>query len=261
MRIHTKGLPLIIALLAAMTIIPQAASGQAASKSSTIRRLPDGKPDLTGYYNAETFGANVLGLGGVLIDPADKKLPYQEWSEAEKNDRGMPHRGYDDPTAHCFPAGVPRALYVPSPYQILQPPGYFLMLFERMSWRIVPIDNGAHLPDNIRLWQGDSHAHWEGDTLVVDSTNFNGKTWLNEAGDVISYAEHVVERFTPIDAENITYTATVTDPVVYTKPWTIRMKLTRQDDELLEIACHEDDVDLPHLKDVRDAYRAEHKQK
>ena len=152
-------------------------------------------------------------------------------------------------------------MYVPSPYQILQPPGYFLMLFERMSWRSVPIDNGAHLPDNIRLWQGDSHAHWEGDTLVVDSTNFNGKTWLNEAGDVISYAEHVVERFTPTDAQNITYTATVTDPVVYTKPWTIRMKLTRQDDELLEIACHEDDADLPHLKDVRDAYRAEHKQK
>src|SRR5215472_10859432 len=150
MRTHTTALPLVIAFLAAITIVPQAASGQAASKSSTIRRLPDGKPDLTGYYNAETSGANVLGLGGILIDPPDKKLPYQEWAEAEKNDRGMPHRGYDDPTAHCFPAGIPRSLYFPSPYQILQPPGYFLMLFERMSWRIIPLNNGPHLTDNVR---------------------------------------------------------------------------------------------------------------
>ena len=99
----------MIALAGIITIMPQAAGAQAAPKSSAIRRMPDGKPDLTGYYNAETFGANVLGLGAVLIDPLDKKLPYQEWAQAEKNDRGMPHRGYDDPTAHCFPAGVPRS--------------------------------------------------------------------------------------------------------------------------------------------------------
>ena len=84
-------------------------------------------------------------------------------------------------------------MYVPSPMQILQPPGYVLMLFERMSWRIIPLDGRAHIPDNVRLWQGDSVGHWEGDTLVVDTTNLNGKTWLNEVGDVVSHAEHVVE--------------------------------------------------------------------
>jgi hypothetical protein len=256
-----------------MLIVPSMAQGQTASKPGAIRRMPDGKPDLTGYYNADTFGVNVLGLDrqdapgggqgarGLIVDPPDGKLPYQPWARAERVDRSLPHRGYDDPTAHCFPAGVPRSMYVPSPYQILQPPGYVLMLFERMSWRIIPISNGPHLPDNVRLWHGDSLAHWDGDTLVVDSRNFNGKTWLNEAGDVISHAEHVVERFTPVDGDTVTYAATVTDPVVYTRPWTMQMKLTRQDDELLEIACHEDDRDLPHLKDVRDAYRAEHKEK
>jgi hypothetical protein len=235
--------------------------------------MADGNPDLAGYYNADTLGVNVLGLDrqdapdggqgarGLIVDPPDGKLPYQEWARAERIDRSMPHRGYDDPTAHCFPAGVPRSMYVPSPYQILQPPGYIVMLFERMSWRIIPLSNDPHLPDNVRLWHGDSIAHWEGDTLVVDSTNFNGRTWLNEAGDVLSHAEHVVERFTPVDADTVTYTATVTDPVVYTRPWTMQMRLTRQNDELLEIACHEDDRDLPHLKDVRDAYRAEHKEK
>jgi hypothetical protein len=152
-------------------------------------------------------------------------------------------------------------MYTPSPYQILQPPGYVVILFERMSWRQIPLDGRPHIPDNVRLWQGDSVGHWEGDTLVVDTTNLNGKAWLNEVGEIVSHAEHVVERFTPVDADNITYRATITDPVVYTGPWTIQINLRRQDDELLEIACHEDNGDLQGLKDARDAYRAEHKEK
>ena len=102
-------------------------------------------------------------------------------------------------------------------------------------------------------------GHWEGDTLVVDSTNFNGKTWLNEVGDVVSHAEHVVEHFIPTADGKITYRATVTDPIAYTKPWTIEIPLNRQADELLEVACHEDNGDLQHLKDVRDEFRAQQK--
>ena len=132
--------------------------------------------------------------------------------KAERIDRELPQRGYDDPTAHCFVAGVPRSIYAPSPHQILQPPGYVVMLFERMSWRVIPVDGRPHIPDNIRLWQGDSVGHWEGDTLVVETRNLNGKTWLNEVGDVVSHAETVIERFTPTDADTIIYTATVTDP-------------------------------------------------
>jgi hypothetical protein len=150
-------------------------------------------------------------------------------------------------------------MYTPSPYQILEPPGYIVLLFERMSWRIIPLDGRPHIPDNIRLWQGDSVGRWEGDTLVVETTNFNGKAWLNEVGDVISHAERLVERFIPVDGNNVTYRATVTDPVVYTQPWTIEIPLRRQDDELLEIACHEGNGDLQQLKDVRDAERAARK--
>src|SRR5258708_7666995 len=106
----------------------------------------------------------------------------------------------------------------------------------------------AHIPDNVRLWQGDSVGHWEGDTLVVDTTNLNGKTWLNEVGDVVSHAEHVVERFTLVDAGKLIYRATVTDPLAYTRSWTIEIPLSREPDELLEVACHEDNGDLQHLK-------------
>ncbi len=237
---------------------------------ANLRRISDGKPDLSGYYNPGGGGAN-YGLErhardfltpatrGVVIDPADGSLPYQPWARAERINRELPYRGYDDPTAHCFVAGVPRGIYTPSPLQILQPPGYVVLLFERMAWRVIPLDGRAHIPDNIRLWQGDSVGRWDGDTLVVDTTNLNGKTWLNEVGDVMSHAAHVVERFVPVDAGKITYRATVTDPIAYTRPWTIEIPLTRQPEELLEVACHEDNGDLQHLKDVRDEYRAQQK--
>jgi len=233
---------------------------------SPIRRMADGKPDLTGYYGANSGGANyglerhdrdflTPGTQGVIVDPADGKLPYQDWSRKEHANRQQPYRGYDDPTAHCFVAGIPRSMYTPSPYQILQPPGYIVMLFERMSWRIIPLDGRKHLPDSIRLWQGDSIGHWDGDSLMIETTNMNGKTWLNEYGQIVSHAERIVERFTPIDAERVEYEATVTDPVVYTRPWTIAFPLKRAKDELLEVACHEDNQDLQHLKDVKDKAR------
>jgi hypothetical protein len=97
-------------------------------------------------------------------------------------------------------------------------------------------------------------GRWEGDTLVVESKNFNGKTWLNEVGEMVSHAETVVERFRPVDGDTIEYRATVTDPVVYTRPWTISFRLNRQEGELLEVACLEDDQDLKHLKDVKDEF-------
>jgi hypothetical protein len=227
---------------------------------TNLRRTADGKPDLSGFYNQPGGGANygLESARGVIVDPPGV-LPYQPWARAEHDNRNTPPRGYDDPTAHCIVAGVPRSHYVPSPIQIIQTPGYVVILSERMSWRQIPLDGRPHLPDNVRLWQGDSVGHWEGDTLVVDTTNLNGKTWLNEAGDVISYAEHVEERFIPVDANRITYRATVSDPVVFTRPWTMQVPLNKAQDELLEVACHEDNGDLERLKEVRDAFRAQQK--
>ena len=107
---------------------------------------------------------------------------------------------------------------------------------------------------------GDSIGHWDGDTLVVEARNFNGKAWLNETGDVISHAQTLVETFTPVSESQIIYRATVSDPITFTRPWTMQIPFNKQDDELLEVACLEDNGDLRHLKDVRDAWRAEHPQ-
>ena len=235
--------------------------------TGTIRRLPDGKPDISGWFEIDAGGGN-YGLEsspqifltpasrGLVVDPPDGKLPYQTWARAERIARAQPHRGYDDPTAHCFLAGIPRSHYVPQPVHILQPPGYVVVLFERMSWRHIAMSARQPLPDQVRLWQGDSHGRWDGDTLVVESKNFNGKAWLNEVGDIVSHMQTVVERFTPVDDDTIIYRATVTDPIPYTRPWTIEVPMHRKADELLEVACHEDNEDLEHLKHVRDEYRA-----
>ena len=229
--------------------------------------MPDGKPDLSGFYDSVHRGAN-YGIEehkgstltppgqGIIVDPPDGKLPMQEWAKEELKSRQTPARGYDDPTAHCImAAGVPRGFYVPSPFFIMQTPAHVVVLFERMAWRHIPIDaKRTHIPDGIRLWQGDSVGHWEGDTLVVNSRNFNGKTWLNEVGEITSHALTVVERFTPVNANTIIYRATLTDPLVYTRPFTVEVQFNRDPNgEMLEVACHEDNQDLQHMKDVKDA--------
>jgi hypothetical protein len=255
---------------------PPAATDAAATRrppappaaTANIRRTPEGKPDLQGFYEPDAGGAN-YGLEkrppglfnppgrGIIIDPPDGKLPMQPWAVEERTDRQRTERGYDDPTAHCFPAGLPRSMYVPTAFQVIQTSDHIVFFHERTSWRIVRLVDAekagrAHLPNSMRLWQGDSVGRWEGDTLVVDNTNFNGKAWLNEAGEVISYAEHVVERFTPVGPDRVNYEAIINDPVTYTVPWTIAFPLKREKFELSEGACHEEDHDLPHLKALKD---------
>jgi hypothetical protein len=237
---------------------------------ASVKRTADGKPDLNGLWEADGGGAN-YGLEahppspgsltppgrGIMVDPEpDGKPPFLPWARAEREERNTPVRGYDDPTAHCFPAGVPRALYVPTPFHVVQTPDAIATLHERMQWRLIAMNRTRHVPATTRFWQGDSIGHWDGDALVVDTTNLNGMTWGSEVGDVFSYAEHVLERFTPVDEKTIRYEATITDPLVYTRPFTIAIPLRRIPGELFEAACHEEDHDLPVLKRIRDQERA-----
>jgi hypothetical protein len=241
--------------------------GRGGPEAGPIRRSPDGKPDLSGFYNCNGRGANygleahpnqglMPGGQGIVVDPPDGKLPMQEWAKAELKSRQTPARGYDDPTAHCvMAAGCRAAMYVPSPFFIMQTAT--MLSCCSSGWpgagsRSIRLESTS--PDTVRLWQGDSIGHWEGDTLVVESANFNGKPWLNEAGEITSHALHVVERFTPVNANTIMYRATLTDPIVYTRPFTVEVQLNRDPEgEMLEVACHEDNQDLAHMKDVKDA--------
>ena len=193
-------------------------------RRATSRGSRTASPDLNGYFQSDGGGAN-YGLEqpadfsdaesrGIIVDPTDGKLPYQAGRAPERVDRALPHRGYEDPTAHCFVAGIPRSHYIPAPLHVVQTEDRVAVLFERMAWRHVALDGRAHLADHLRLWQGDSIGRWEGDTLVVETKNLNGKAWLNEVGDVLSHAATVVETFTPVSATQVMYRATVSDPIV-----------------------------------------------
>ncbi len=230
-------------------------------KPGPFPRLADGKPDLQGIWNAGNFAAaddiedhvqdrfQIRGGKGIIIDPPGGKIPYQDWALKKKQDL-FAHHMYEDPEAHCTLSGVPRQMYAPFGFQIFQPKGYVVIFFEAFhAFRIIPLDGSPHPPDSIKMYEGDSRGHWEGDTLVVDVTNQNDSTWFDMAGNFHSDQIHVVERITPINADALDYKAVITDPKVYTRPFTIGFNINRNKRpgyELMEFACVEGEQDLQH---------------
>jgi hypothetical protein len=211
-----------------------------------------------GNYNQAWFdsGTKVVKTrqASLVVDPPDGKVPLKPEAEA-KRDYNLAHTTdsyeYMSMWDRCITRGVPGDMFPAgynNSYQIVQVPGYVLILAEMIhDARVVPLDNRPHLPSGIRQWNGDSRGHWEGNTLVVDTTNFNGKSWIasNAAAGRIkgipqSTAAHVVERFTRADADTILYEATVEDPNAYTRPWKVSIPLTRDPEyRIYEYACHE----------------------
>jgi hypothetical protein len=146
-----------------------------------------------------------------------------------------------DPEAKCYMAGVPRAMYMPYPIQILQTPDQILMAFEYAgASRIIHLKNHREAP--VPSWMGWSNGRWEGDTLVVEVTAQNGNSWLDRAGNFAGDSLRVVERYTLSDASHLMYEATLEDPATFTRPFTIRFPLYRRmepDVELSEMKCVE----------------------
>jgi len=220
------------------------------AKSYQPPRTPDGKPDLQGFWRGVPSGTENVeehpktddddGGKSLIIDPADGKIPYQPWAKT----RQAENRGtYIEPNVPCFPSGVPRSLYVPTQIEILQSPGYVLILFERAhTYRIIPTTPQPHVGSSIAMWMGDSRGKWESNTLVVDVTNQNGKTWFDQAGNFHSARAVMTERFTLIDSNTIHYQVTIDDPSIYTRAWTMAFPMRRNTQKgfrLLEEACHE----------------------
>ena len=192
----------------------------------------------------------------LVVDPPDGRVPPLT-AEAQKiYDRnhtsfdGLPADNPEDRllTERCILFGGAGPPMLPEPYnnnyEIVQTPDSVLILAElNHETRIVPVDGRPHLPQNIHQWTGDSRGHWEGDTLVVESSNFKfnqrsrfGVAYMNGMSD---QNLRVTERFTRTDPDTIMYRATVSDPTVYTKPWTVELSMAKRTDSLFEYACHE----------------------
>jgi hypothetical protein len=212
-------------------------------------RLDDGQPDVQGFYsNTIANHSNLTDPQGGppggdrgsskykdqprearapsrIVDPADGQVPFQPWARAKQqefyNNFSKPVKPeYIDPGARCAPAGPSRS-FTWHGYEIAQYPGYVVIYFDA-STRIIHLDNKPHLAANIKLWNGDSRGHWEGNTLVVDVSNYNGKARFARTGEFASENATVKERFIfDANKERFIYEATYTDPTVYTRPWTL----------------------------------------
>lgn len=223
-------------------------------------RLPDGRPDFRGYWRAQHNGAAydvepgpggfaIPPTKGVIIDTPDKKIPYRPEALARRDE--LRKDGFLDPQAHCAPSGAPRKNFTNFGWQILQPKDNVVFLYESMhDYRVIPTDGRAHLPPAFKLWHGDPIGRWEGDTLVVDYANMNGRNWLDMSGNFQTENTRVVERYTMIDENTIHFEARIEDPTIYTRPWTLVIPFSRNVEPgyyQLEYACHEGNRDLQHI--------------
>ncbi len=220
-------------------------------------RTADGKPDLNGIWQAMNTAnwdiqdhpakqGAVIALGAAFSVPAGKgvvegnEIPYLPEAAAKKKENAENWLTLD-PEIKCYLPGVPRATYMPHPFQIFQTPEQVLIVYEfANATRTIPIGSSEESPSD--TWMGWSVGRWDGDTLVVDVTSFIDQTWFDRAGNFHSDALHVVERYTPIAQNVIDYEVTIEDPKVFSRPWKMRMPLYRrleQNAQLQEYNCVE----------------------
>ena len=263
----------LVAVVSLMMAVPAAAQAPATS-GRNLPRLPDGQPDMQGHWISDAIGAAhsvedgrdpdadiIQGRVGernptVIIEPADGRIPYQPAAAAKRNellaDIFTPTKPeHVDPHVRATLDGVPRNNYVPGGMQIGQGPGYVLILYEsNHAYRVIPTDGRPHVGEGVQLWMGDSRGRWEGNTLVVDVTNFNTDTWFDAHGTFHSDALHVVERWTMANADRIDYEVTIEDPKVFTRPWRMAWTINRNKQkgyEIWEDSRREGERDVAHI--------------
>jgi hypothetical protein len=231
-------------------------------------RAPDGKPNLNGIWQAintahwdieahspapspvlelGAAGAMPAGLGVVEGGP----LPYLPEALARRNENRA-NRLKLDPETKCYLPGVPRATYMPFPFQIIQSQKHVMLVHEYAgAVRTVYMTDQVEAPAD--SWMGWSNGRWEGETLVVDTKGFNDLSWFDRSGNFHSDALHVIERFTARSPETLTYEVTIEDPKVFTRPWKMTMPLYRRVEanaQILEFRCVEfaEELLYGHLK-------------
>ncbi len=197
----------------------------------------------------------------MVVDPPDGFVPVMKWAE-DKRDYDLARipdaPEHETPWVRCITRGYPAAFFPAgynNAYQIIQTPGYVVIVFEMIhETRIIPIDGRPTLNERIRQWNGEPRGRWDGNTLVGETTNYNSKGSIGTSaatgrmrGVPQTDAMHVVERFTRVDQNTIDYSVTITDPKVYTRPWTVRLPLNRDDSyEMFEYSCQEGNYALPN---------------
>jgi hypothetical protein len=216
-------------------------------------RTPEGVPDMQGIWRRRAAAHESLqahpptlddaGATTAVVDPVNGIVPIQNWAEAM---RRYNRPAYVHHNALCRLSGIPVTMYMTGTYQFMQSPGVFFVQGEEShAFRTIATDGRAHIPEKIKLANGDSVGQWEGNTLVVVTRNQNAKNWLDQRGRFYTDEAVITERYTMIDPNTIHWQATVEDPNVFTRPFTIALAYRRSTVESFEIweeACHEDNA-------------------
>ena len=222
--------------------VPRTADGKP-NLTAPAPRTSDGKPELAGLWRPSP------GLtGDIARNLKPGEVPFQPWAETLYKQRRA-NNSKDDPTANCIVGGVPRSDLVGYPFKILQVPGMVVILYEAVhAYRQIFTDGRAMPKDPNPTWFGYSVGRWEGDVFVVETSGFNDKGWLDNAGKPATDQLRVTERFVRKDFGNMDIQITIDDPKAYTKPWTVTMPLVLQADaEILEYICPENEKDFNRL--------------
>jgi hypothetical protein len=270
------------ALVAAATLVVLALplAGQESAGGWTPPRTADGQPDIQGFWTEEAGGPEAVNVETALqtadslrvqgwteerlkarkpissiVDPPDGKIPYQPWAEARRQQILRRYGGDDitekiqttrdvSPELLCI-IGTPRAVFF-ADFQVLQAPGVVVLAWERSGeYRIIPLNSRKPpLPEPIKLHMGDARGRWDGNTLIVETTNLNDWSWFDSKGTIHSDAMSLVERFDFVDAKTMNYRVTVTDPKALTRPFTMAFTLKRRNVpgdgyQIMETACVE----------------------
>ena len=223
------------------------AGAQTKDPSAPPKAARAGKtPDLSGVWMRDAPPATAMQYW--IYELNQEEPPMTEWGLAQfraaKSSFGSheyPLEETNDPVLRsCFPPGVPRVYMHPFPFQFIQTRNEVVMLFEVDSLRReIYTDGQPHDPSLVPLWMGNSIGHWEGDTLVVDTTNFNDRTWLDRIGHPHSDQLHVIERFRRTAQDHLVDDITIDDPKAYTKPWTARLEFKLRPWKLTEQFCED----------------------
>ena len=212
--------------------------------SAPAPRTADGRPDLSGTWVA----ASTKYLNNITADMKPEDIPYQPWAKALVDSRADLSHAREESDANCLPPGVPKTAAAPPPWKIIQTPSQTTILHEAGTWwRQIFTDGREFAADLNPSWLGYSIGKWEGDTLVVDSRGFNGKTWLDKVGHPTTEALHVIERYRRTSVGTLELQITIDDPMAYTRPFNVTEQFRLlTSGEILETIC-ENNRDLEHL--------------
>ena len=245
------------ALFATLFAVAPGYSQTPARTNSRIPRMPDGKPNFTGlwqalgtaYWDIEDHSAHAgafFQLGAEGAEPAGQgiveggEIPYTPEARAKQKEN-LKSRMKLDPEIKCYMPGIPRANYMSFPFQIVQSQGDIAFAYEYATSNRA-VNMGKFKEGQVDTWMGTSNGHWEGNTLVIDVSSLNGNSWFDRSGNFESENTHVVERFAMPDADHINYEATIDDKTIYTRPWKISTVLYRRKEknaQLNEFKCVE----------------------